>query len=160
MARKFKQFVERPKPRKRPGRHTKRLNKHQKRQMKGWHYFLGYYITLIKEKIITIKPKSISQKQWAILLLELNILRKAWRPYGVNMEISAPGLKRIVDWGTRKYGTDHSKWWSVSTNTSHEADASKRTTGNWSRFFWSLWHTKIEADYIPWWNQPSCNEWW
>ncbi len=63
----------------------------------------------MKEKIITIKPKSISQKQWAILLLELNILRKAWRPYGVNMEISAPGLKRIVDWGTRKYGTDHSK---------------------------------------------------
>ena len=60
-------------------------------------------------KKITIKPKSISQKQWAILLLELNILRKAWRPYGVNMEISAPGLKRIVDWGTRKYGTDHSK---------------------------------------------------
>ena len=63
----------------------------------------------MKEKIITIKPKSISQKQWAILLLELNILKKAWRPYGVNMEISAPGLKRIVDWGTRKYGTDHSK---------------------------------------------------
>ena len=63
----------------------------------------------MKEKIITIKPKSISQKQWAILLLELNILRKAWKPYGVNMEISAPGLKRIVDWGTRKYGTDHSK---------------------------------------------------
>ena len=63
----------------------------------------------MKEKIITIKPKSISQKQWAILLLELNILRKAWRPYGVNMEISAPGLKRIVDWGTKKYGTDHSE---------------------------------------------------
>ena len=63
----------------------------------------------MKEKIITLTPKGISQKQWAILLLELNILRKAWRPYGVNMEISAPGLKRIVDWGTRKYGTDHSK---------------------------------------------------
>ena len=63
----------------------------------------------MKDKIITIKPKGITQKQWSILLLELNILRKAWRPYGVNMEISAPGLKRIVDWGTRKYGTDHSK---------------------------------------------------
>ena len=63
----------------------------------------------MKEKIITLKPRNISQKQWAILLLELNILKKAWRPYGVNIEISAPGLKRIVDWGTRKYGTDHSK---------------------------------------------------
>ena len=63
----------------------------------------------MKDKIITIKPKGISQKQWAILLVELNILRKAWRPYGVDIQMSAPGLKRIIDWGTKKYGTDHSK---------------------------------------------------
>ena len=63
----------------------------------------------MKEKIITIKPKGISQKQWSILLLELNMIRKAWKPYGVNMQMSAPGLKRIIDWGTKKYGTDHSK---------------------------------------------------
>jgi hypothetical protein len=63
----------------------------------------------MKEKIITIKPKGISQKQWAILLVELNIMRKAWKPYGVDIQLSAPGLKRIVDWGTKKYGTDHSK---------------------------------------------------
>jgi len=70
---------------------------------------MGYYITHMKEKIITIKPKGISQKQWSILLLELNMIRKAWKPYGVNMQMSAPGLKRIIDWGTKKYGTDHSK---------------------------------------------------
>ena len=70
---------------------------------------MGYYITRMKEKIITIKPKSISQKQWAMLLLELNIMKKAWKPYGVDIQMSAPGLKRIVDWGTKKYGTDHSK---------------------------------------------------
>ena len=63
----------------------------------------------MKDKIITIKPKGISQKQWSILLLELNMMRKAWKPYGVNIQMSAPGLKRIVDWGTKKYGTDHSK---------------------------------------------------
>ena len=63
----------------------------------------------MKEKIITIKPKGISQKQWSILLLELNMMKNAWRPYGVNMEMSAPGLKRIVEWVTKKYGTDHSK---------------------------------------------------
>ena len=63
----------------------------------------------MKEKIITIKPKGISQKQWAILLVELNIMRKAWKPYGVDIQLSAPGLKRIVDWGTKRYGTDHSK---------------------------------------------------
>jgi len=33
--RSFKTFVPRPKPRKRPGRHTKSLNKHKKRQMKN-----------------------------------------------------------------------------------------------------------------------------
>ena len=63
----------------------------------------------MKEKIITIKPKGITQKQWSILLLELNMMKNAWRPYGGNIEMSAPGLKSIVDWGTKKYGTDHSK---------------------------------------------------
>ena len=63
----------------------------------------------MKEKIITLKPKGISQKQWSNLLLELNLVKKAWRPYGVNIEISAPGLKRVVDWGTKKHGTDHSE---------------------------------------------------
>jgi hypothetical protein len=40
----------------------------------------------MKEKIITIKPKGITQKQWSNLLLELNLIKKAWKPYGVNME--------------------------------------------------------------------------
>ena len=44
-----------------------------------------------------------------ILLLELNMIKKAWKPYGVDIQMSAPGLKRIVEWGTKKYGTDHSK---------------------------------------------------
>ena len=63
----------------------------------------------MKDKIITIKPKGITQRQWSILLLELNLIRKAWKRYGVDMKMSAPGLKRIVDWGTKKYGTDHSQ---------------------------------------------------
>ena len=63
----------------------------------------------MKEKIINIKVNNITQKQWSYLLLELNIMKKAWKPYGVDIQLSAPGLKRIVDWGTKKYGTDHSK---------------------------------------------------
>ena len=54
----------------------------------------------MKEKIITIKPKGISQKQWASFLLELNLMKKAWRPYGVDVEIKAPGIKNIIKWGT------------------------------------------------------------
>jgi len=37
MARKFKDFVERDKPRKRPGRHKKRLNKNEKRDYKSYN---------------------------------------------------------------------------------------------------------------------------
>ena len=54
----------------------------------------------MKEKIITKKPKGISQKQWASFLLELNLMKKAWKSYGVDVEIKAPGLKNIIKWGT------------------------------------------------------------
>jgi len=63
----------------------------------------------MKDKIIKITPKGITKKQWSILLLELNLIKKAWKSYGVDIQLSAPGLKRIVDWGTKKYGTDHSQ---------------------------------------------------
>ena len=64
----------------------------------------------MKEKIITINPKGITQKQYSNFLLELNLIRQAWKPYGVNVEIKAPGLKNIIKWGTRiNNGTDTSK---------------------------------------------------
>ena len=53
-----------------------------------------------KEKIITIKPKGISQKQYSAFLLELNIMKREWKPYGVDVEIKAPGLINILRWGT------------------------------------------------------------
>jgi hypothetical protein len=55
----------------------------------------------MKEKIITIKAKGISQKQWSNLLLELNLVRKAWKPYGVDLQLSAPGLRNTIKWGTK-----------------------------------------------------------
>jgi len=57
----------------------------------------------MKEKIITIKPKKITQKQYSNLLLELNLVKQAWRPYGVDIQINAPGLKNILKWGTKRY---------------------------------------------------------
>ena len=56
----------------------------------------------MKEKKITITSKDISQKQWAILLLELNLIRKAWKPYA-KLELAASGLKKIVKFGTKRY---------------------------------------------------------
>ena len=55
----------------------------------------------MKEKIITIKVNGVSSKQWSNLLLELNLIKKAWKPYGVNMNLSAPGLRSVLNWGTK-----------------------------------------------------------
>jgi len=55
----------------------------------------------MKEKIVTIKVDGASQGQWSNLLLELNIIKKAWRPFGVSMDLKAPGIKSIIEWGNR-----------------------------------------------------------
>ena len=58
---------------------------------------------MAKEKVITIKVKSGSSKQYSNLLLELKLVKNAWRTYGVDMQINAPGLKNILKWGTKRY---------------------------------------------------------
>ena len=54
----------------------------------------------MKEKTITIKTNEISQRQYSTLLLELNIMKKQWRSYGVDIQLSAPSLKKIIALGT------------------------------------------------------------
>ena len=68
----------------------------------------------MKDKTITLTPRGISQKQWSSFLLELNMMRKAWKPYGVNVEIKASGLKNVLKWGTtvhddKKNGIRHNR---------------------------------------------------
>ncbi len=53
-------------------------------------------------KKITITSKNITPKQWSALMLELNLIKKAWAPYA-KLEIQAPGIKKIIETGTRKY---------------------------------------------------------
>ncbi len=55
----------------------------------------------MKEKIITIKVENSAPGQWSHLLLELNLMKKAWKSYGVDINIKAPGLKNILNHGTR-----------------------------------------------------------
>jgi hypothetical protein len=59
------------------------------------------YIVGMKEKIITIKVNGASQGQWSNLLLELNLIRKAWKTYGVDMSLKAPGIRSVIEWGTK-----------------------------------------------------------
>ena len=53
----------------------------------------------MKEKKVTIIAKGISQKQWSTLILELNIMRKAWKPYA-ELAIHAPKVNSIISRGT------------------------------------------------------------
>ena len=55
----------------------------------------------MKEKIVTLNIDGAAQGQWASLLLELNLIKKAWKPYGVNINMKAPGLKNVLNYGTR-----------------------------------------------------------
>ena len=53
----------------------------------------------MKEKKVTITAKKISQKQWSTLILELNIMRKAWQPFA-ELTIHAPKVNSIISRGT------------------------------------------------------------
>jgi len=53
---------------------------------------------------LTISSKNITTKQWTNLLIELNLIKEAWRPYA-KLELQAPGLKKIIAFG-RKTGDD------------------------------------------------------
>ena len=55
----------------------------------------------MKEKKITIKVNGTNQGQWSNLLLELNLMKKAWRSFGVDMDLKAPGAKTIIEWGNK-----------------------------------------------------------
>ena len=57
----------------------------------------------MKEKIIIIKINGALQGQWSSLLLELNLMKKAWQPYGVHMQMKASGLKSVLNHGTRRH---------------------------------------------------------
>jgi hypothetical protein len=62
----------------------------------------------MREKKITITSKDITQKQWTNLVLELNLIKKAWKPYA-KLELQAPGIKKIIAFGTRVGGEDAKK---------------------------------------------------
>jgi len=56
-------------------------------------------------KKVTITSKDISQKQWSQLILELNLIKKAWSKYA-KIELQGPGIKKIISFGTRVGGED------------------------------------------------------
>ena len=53
-------------------------------------------------KKMTITSKDISQKQWSNLVLEINLIKKAWSSYA-KLEIQGPGIKKIIAHGTKNF---------------------------------------------------------
>ena len=60
------------------------------------------YIYNMKE--INIKVSNISQKQWSLLLVELNLVSENWKKYGPVMNIKAKNFDKTIKWGKRKHG--------------------------------------------------------
>ena len=57
---------------------------------------------MVLMKKLTISSKNITTKQWSNLILELNLIKKQWHKYA-DLEIQAPGIKKIIAWGTTNY---------------------------------------------------------
>ena len=55
-------------------------------------------------KEINIKVSNISQKQWSLLLVELNLVSENWKKYGPNINIKSKNFDKIIRWGKRKHG--------------------------------------------------------
>ena len=53
-------------------------------------------------KKLTITSKNITQKQWSNLILELNLVKKAWASYAT-LELQGTGVRKIIAHGTRNF---------------------------------------------------------
>jgi len=53
-------------------------------------------------KKVTIVGTNISPKQWSNFILELNLIKKSWKPYA-KIELQGPGVKKIIKIGTKPY---------------------------------------------------------
>ena len=56
-------------------------------------------------KTVTINVTGASQNQWSTFLLELNLMKKAWRSYGVDVTLKAHSINKIIAQGTANADT-------------------------------------------------------
>ena len=47
-------------------------------------------------KTVTLNVDGISQGQWSTFILELNLMKKQWRSYGVDVQLKAHSINRII----------------------------------------------------------------
>ena len=62
----------------------------------------------MKEKEINLQIENITSKQRTNLVIELNLIAKAWKPYGPIIKLKTKNLERILKWGRKKPGDPES----------------------------------------------------
>ena len=72
-------------------------------------------------KEVQLKVSNISNKQWASLLLELNLVKSAWKRFGPQLNIRAKNFDKIIKWGQNINGEDND-----SADTFVQRNTSKR----------------------------------
>ena len=51
-------------------------------------------------KKVTITSEDITPKQWSNFLLELNLMKKAWKPYAT-LNLHAHSIRKIIEKGSK-----------------------------------------------------------
>ena len=72
-------------------------------------------------KEVHIKVSNISPKQWANLLIELNLVKSSWKRFGPDIHIKAKNFDKIIKWGRKAHGED-----TGDISSTFQRDASKR----------------------------------
>ena len=72
-------------------------------------------------KEVHIKVSNISQKQWANLLIELNLVKSTWKRFGPDIRIKAKNFDKIIKWGRKTHGED-----TGDINSTFQRDSNKR----------------------------------
>ncbi len=54
-----------------------------------------------KERTINLKVTNATPKQWTNLVIELNLVSEAWKPYGPRIKLKTKNLDRIIKWGRK-----------------------------------------------------------
>ena len=55
-----------------------------------------------KERTINLKVTNATPKQWTNLVIELNLMADAWKPYGPKIKLKTRNFDRIIKWGRSK----------------------------------------------------------
>ena len=58
----------------------------------------------MKNREIKIEVTNMTPKQWCSFIIELNLIKEAWKSFGPQINITTPNFDKIIRWGKMKHG--------------------------------------------------------